>query len=192
MSVNNQTVRQRYRAKAAEVLEAGAEDTLIFKLERLFGPIVVGLVGPFFGVIIVGFVLGTAAHALGWARPPSQAFFLALAGLGGALLIAFTVVGTQLLPTISKLISTSDTSNVERRELALRTIYTLPSAFAAVGLVGVVGIGTCLAMVDAPLSRSHWWLMALTGISVFTVALVAVMVCLASSVVAMLSSALAD
>jgi hypothetical protein len=159
----------------------------------------------------IGFGLGCLASVLGWRRPPSQTFFTTLAPIGAALFIAFAVVASQLLPALIEEFDarsdafpewhqaselTGEALTKQKRQVAdwldeFRTTFiTMPTQGVTVTLAGLVGIGTCLALVDAPLSHSHWWLMALTGIAIVTIGALGVVISVSTALYALLSSTL--
>lgn len=115
----------------------------------------------------LGLLLGSGMWWLGWKRAPDPDFFATLAGIGGTLLIAYSVTVTQVLPALVR--------HAIRPETALTTdVFGNMLGFAlAVALAAVVGLGTCLALVPDRLGRSQWLGMGLFGVSLFTLAVLA-------------------
>jgi hypothetical protein len=113
----------------------------------------------------VGLLLGSGMWWLGWTHPPIKDFFVTLAGIGGALLVAYSVTVTQVLPVFVRHAVRGKTVNITTGQFAQVFGFALGVALAA-----VVGIGACLALVREPLSQAHWWLMGLFGVGVFTLA----------------------
>lgn len=126
----------------------------------------------FVTVLDVGFglLLGSVMWWLGWTRPPIKDFFVTLAGIGGALLIAYSVTVTQVLPALVR--------HAMRDETALTTnVFGRLLGFAlAVALAAVIGLGTCLALVHEPFTRSQWLVMGLFGVGLFTLGVLALAV----------------
>jgi hypothetical protein len=103
---------------------------------------------------------------LGWTHPPIKDFFVALAGIGGALLIAYAVTVSQVMPIFVRNAVRSQTVNLTTPRVAQAFGSTLGVALAA-----VVGIGASLALVRDPVRETHWLLMGLFGVSLFTLGL---------------------
>ena len=116
----------------------------------------------------VGVLVGSGMWWLGWTDTPIKDFFVTLAGLGGALLIAYSVTVTQVLPIFVR--------NAVRNNRVKVTAGRFGPGFGlalGVALAAVIGIGACLALVRDPSGR-HWWLMALFGVGLFTLVVLAV------------------
>jgi hypothetical protein len=181
--------RGRFATRGEKFVADGAEDTRIFKLERRFGPVRVHLVATPLLILAIGFGLGALVTVFGWNRPPSQAVFITLAGLGGVLLIAYTVAGIQVLAALQTMIMNSNKDDADTMVLLLQAIWSMPAACAAIAIDGAIGTACAVALIDAPLRSKHWWLMSLTGVSILTIALLAFAVALSGWVASTLTFA---
>lgn len=110
-----------------------------------------------------GLLSGSCVWWLGWTRPPIKDFFVALAGIGGALLIAYSVTFSQVLPVLGRNAVRADGAGA-----SLRRFRRIVGSALGVAAAAVVGIGACLALVRDPLEHVHWWAMGLFGVSVLT------------------------
>lgn len=115
----------------------------------------------------LGVLLGSSLWWLNWRRPPTGDFFITLAGVGGALLIAYSVTVTEVFPGLVRHAARSDTA------LTMDAFGRFLGFALAVALAGVVGLSTCLALVHDPLTRNQWLSMSLFGVSAFTTAVLA-------------------
>lgn len=118
--------------------------------------------------IVLGLLLGSGMWWLGWTRPPIKDFLVALAGLGGALLIAYSVTVSQVLPLFARHAVGGKTASITTDAFGRVFGFALGVALAA-----VIGMGACLALIRGPLRHAHWWLMALFGVSLFTLGVLA-------------------
>lgn len=118
-------------------------------------------------------LLGSLAWWLGWTRPPIKDFFVTMAGLGGALLIAYSVTVSQVAPVLV------------RNTGAKLTPGRLGSMFGAtlgIAASAIVGIGASLALVRNPIAHPQWVWIALFGVSVVTLAALALTIGLGTAV----------
>jgi hypothetical protein len=118
----------------------------------------------------LGVLVGSSMWWLNWRRPPTGDFFVTLAGIGGALLIAYSVTVTQVFPGLVRHAARSDTA------LTMDVFGRVLGFALAVAFGGVIGLSTCLALVHDSLTRSQWLAMSLFGVSVFTAAVLALAV----------------
>jgi hypothetical protein len=139
-----------------------------------------GVVGTALLDVGLGVLLGSAMYWLGWTRPPIKDFFVALAGIGGALLVAYAVTAAQM-GTVMK-----DTAK-KASDLDASDIPAIYGAFVAlvlgVALAAMVGISASLALVRDPPTSADWLLMALFGVSLFTLGVLALVILYGSMIV---------
>jgi hypothetical protein len=115
----------------------------------------------------LGVLVGSVMWWSGWTHPPIKDFFAALAGLGGTLLIAFSVTVTQVLPVFVRNAVRNDAVNIGMHGFA-----QIFGAVLGVALAAIVGLGACLVLIHDP-RPAHWWLMSLFGVSVVTMSVLA-------------------
>lgn len=140
-------------------------------IRRLLGDAGIWLVLASLIDIGVGVLFGSSVWWLGWKRAPIKDFFVALAGIGGALLIAYSVTVSQVLPMLGK--------NAVRGEEAHFSIPAFGRIFGSalgVAMAAVVGLSACLALVRDPLEHTQWLAMALFGVSIITLGVLALAV----------------
>lgn len=116
----------------------------------------------------IGLLLGSAAWWLGWTRPPIKDFFVTMAGLGGALLIAYSVTVSQVLPVFVRNVVRGGGVDLTTGQLGSMLGSTLGIATGA-----IAGIGASLVLVRDPIVHPQWVWIGLFGVSVLTLAALA-------------------